>query len=241
MYFIKRSSKQIIFRQYSSSVCKGTNYEILSKDVLQRYGFHFERRGGASDLGIDLLGFWQLQNREKTSDKLKGLALSDDSWPMINVIAQCKNEARNCKPSYVRELDGVISRWTEAKYKNFFVPPHLSHHSILHNNFLDLPIPLLGVLICSGGFTKSCIEALNHSKNPMMFITVEAMPDMEITKEGKDDIWYQCRLKFCKFNNAASSILPNFQIANTFSVNDNQPQLMMFYDDNEMCENELPQ
>lgn len=74
----------------TSTVYIGTHYEYTCIQSLARLGFTLHRVGGASDLGIDLLGTWT----------------TPVSPPSLQVLVQCKAEGP--KPSHVRELEGAV-------------------------------------------------------------------------------------------------------------------------------------
>ncbi|KAF2228175.1 hypothetical protein BDZ85DRAFT_187432, partial [Elsinoe ampelina] len=76
----------------TSTVYIGTHYEYTCLLALRSLGFTLHRTGGASDLGIDLLGVWRPPS----------LSASEE----IKVIVQCKAEVP--KPQFVRELEGAL-------------------------------------------------------------------------------------------------------------------------------------
>lgn len=75
----------------SSTVYRGHHYEYTVVETLKRYSFALQKMGRANDLGIDLLGTWNL--------------------PMepceLRVLIQCK--ASRPRPSMVRELEGAYA------------------------------------------------------------------------------------------------------------------------------------
>lgn len=75
----------------SSPVFKGTRFEYLVAMTLSRLGFELQRTGRSNDLGIDLVGTWDLPQREAQG-------------PM-RVLVQCK--ASPPTPAMVRELEGA--------------------------------------------------------------------------------------------------------------------------------------
>jgi hypothetical protein len=74
----------------TSTVYVGTRYEYTVSASLNRLGFDVLRTGKASDLGIDLLGWWH----------------TPASSEPIKVLLQCKAHAKKLTPSNVRELEG---------------------------------------------------------------------------------------------------------------------------------------
>lgn len=77
-----------------STVYVGTHYEYSVAATLAKYGFFLRRVGGASDLGIDLLGTWTPS--------------SSTDAPTMKVLVQCKAGAQKVGPQHVRELEGAF-------------------------------------------------------------------------------------------------------------------------------------
>lgn len=73
----------------TSPTFTGTRYEYLVAERLARYGFSLTRVGGASDLGVDLLGDWTIPSTSKS----------------LKVLVQCKAGSR-VGPHFIRELEG---------------------------------------------------------------------------------------------------------------------------------------
>lgn len=76
----------------ASTTFTGTRYEYLVAERLARYGFSLTRVGGASDLGIDLLGHWTVPSTATT----------------LRVLVQCKAGSR-AGPHFIRELEGSFA------------------------------------------------------------------------------------------------------------------------------------
>lgn len=76
----------------NSTTFVGTHYEYTAQAALEQLGMSLKRIGGKSDLGIDLLGTWQLPS---TLEPLK-------------VLIQCKALAKKMEPAHARELEGAI-------------------------------------------------------------------------------------------------------------------------------------
>ncbi|ROT38681.1 hypothetical protein SODALDRAFT_333298 [Sodiomyces alkalinus F11] len=77
-----------------STVYVGTHYEYTVASTLSRYGIDAKRCGGASDLGVDLLGTWKIPVQAEIQP------------PPLRVILQCKAFSRRIGPSLIRELEG---------------------------------------------------------------------------------------------------------------------------------------
>nr|POE94435.1 hercynylcysteine sulfoxide lyase [Quercus suber] len=75
-----------------STTYKGTLYEYIVGESLSTLNFQLRRTGRSNDLGIDLIGHWNLPRRFT-------------SEPAIRVLVQCK--AVKPTPSMVRELEGA--------------------------------------------------------------------------------------------------------------------------------------
>lgn len=69
----------------------GDKYEYQIKDFLEPYGFKLNKRGGAGDQGIDLIGTWYVP---------------DAPWE-LKVIIQCKAGKTQSRPDHVRALIGA--------------------------------------------------------------------------------------------------------------------------------------
>ncbi|KAF2154255.1 hypothetical protein K461DRAFT_277365 [Myriangium duriaei CBS 260.36] len=79
----------------TSTVYIGTRYEYLVLTSLSRLGFTLSRIGGASDLGIDLVGRWAVPT-----------PTTPDTVTQLNVLVQCK--ALTPTPQHVREMEGGL-------------------------------------------------------------------------------------------------------------------------------------
>jgi len=77
----------------ASTIYAGTHYEYTVASALERYGFHLRRVGGASDLGIDLVGSWAVPSVPEP----------------LKVLVQCKALAKKISPNVVRELEGAFA------------------------------------------------------------------------------------------------------------------------------------
>ena len=76
----------------TSTVYTGTYYEYLVAASLARFGFRLDRTGGAHDLGIDLLGTWDVPSAPRP----------------LRVLLQCKAHRRKLAPENLRELEGAF-------------------------------------------------------------------------------------------------------------------------------------
>lgn len=74
-----------------TSVYRGHHYEYTVVETLKRYDFTLQKLGRTNDLGIDLLGTWNLPMDPRE----------------LRVLIQCK--ASQPRPSFVRELAGAYA------------------------------------------------------------------------------------------------------------------------------------
>lgn len=112
-----------------SALVTGAAFESLAVDVLARLGFALRRRGGPGDAGVDLIGRLEVPRTQEA----------------LQVIAQCKGEARNLGPAYVREFEGVLSLRSRT-------PAAAAAAS---------ESPLLGLLVSSSPFTPGSLRSVN--------------------------------------------------------------------------------
>lgn len=215
-----------------SAYKKGYAFELTCKHVLELFSIHLYQRGGAGDLGVDLIGVWQLDSKDECLNSLKSERDPSKPWTMINVVVQCKHEKKPCKPSYVRELDGVISRWNSEKSNaGYFIPPNLLDNDKYSCSHSDIPV--IGILASSSGFSVNSITALQYSKNPMIFMTVEPPESLDepITASNVTS----SKLQYCKFNRPVQNILPSLTIGNTFTagtdLESSQPSIVLINND----------
>ncbi|GAB7359028.1 hypothetical protein MBLNU230_g5100t1 [Neophaeotheca triangularis] len=74
----------------TSSVYRGTHYEYTVQSSLAAFNLSLQRTGRSNDLGIDLIGTWELPSEQT-----------------MQVLVQCK--AARPLPSMVRELEGAYA------------------------------------------------------------------------------------------------------------------------------------
>lgn len=76
----------------SSPTYRGTHYEYTVASALSRFSIKVTRRGGPSDLGVDLVGHWDLPAIAQAHP--------------LPVLVQCKARSEKLSPNTVRELEG---------------------------------------------------------------------------------------------------------------------------------------
>lgn len=84
----------------NSNVYKGTLYEYTVADTLSRMNFKLLRTGRSNDLGIDLVGHFNLPGASTT-----GAVSKKNVFQEIRVLVQCKK--LTATPAMVRELEGA--------------------------------------------------------------------------------------------------------------------------------------
>src|SRR3990167_188213 len=201
------TTQNVQIRDLCSSATKGAKFERGCLETLSNFNFHLQQCGGAGDKGVDLIGVWQLVPTSQLLEKLSIINTNDTlpninfinpiSWPLVNTVIQCKHEKIKCKPSYVRELDGVLSRFNSQSSTEIFIPT--TRQSSL--NTLAIPpikIPLIGFLICSSSFSPGCLTALHSSLNPIILMIVEPVEEKESFELG-----------YIQLNSKARFYLPN--------------------------------
>ncbi|KAF2763703.1 hypothetical protein EJ03DRAFT_251338, partial [Teratosphaeria nubilosa] len=78
----------------TSAVYKGTHFEYTVAEALKSYNFGLHRTGRSNDLGIDLVGRWELPTHTAGADGMP-------------VLLQCKFAKPT--PAMVRELEGAYT------------------------------------------------------------------------------------------------------------------------------------
>jgi hypothetical protein len=107
--FLKYASRQNLLSTNATYI--GTLYEYTVASAMRSLGFTLTRTGRTSDLGIDLLGHWEVPSLPAP----------------IRVIVQCKGHLKPLGPAYVRELEGAFvgapARWASEGTFGFLVAP----------------------------------------------------------------------------------------------------------------------
>lgn len=122
----------------SSTVYRGTLYEYTVLETLASFAFKLYRTGGTDDKGIDLRGSWHLTHHDA-----KKTEAQDSSEKPLEVVIQCKNEAKRVGPRYIRELSGIKA-----------------------------PKGTLLILASSSTFTELAIQALMTSESPLCLAVI---------------------------------------------------------------------
>ncbi|KAK0480927.1 hypothetical protein IW261DRAFT_1475313 [Armillaria novae-zelandiae] len=129
----------------TSTVFRGTTFENRSLTILKNaFGMALRRVGGRNDGGVDLVGWWGLPT-----------ATPGTTTSRLRVVAQCKAEKKKFSPRYVREMEGVAWRKSEAA-------PSIPWPDDDHNTG-----PLIALLLSESTFTKATLLRAQSSPVPM--------------------------------------------------------------------------
>jgi len=106
----------------------------------------------------------------------------------LRVLAQCKAEKRKMGPAYLRELEGVVHRYTAVSAG---IPPHPSESEsprvpqITFSNIDDPntaagakedPPPPIALLVSESAFTRHCLLAAHASPLPFLLVHLPPHP-----------------------------------------------------------------
>lgn len=131
----------------ASTTFRGTSFEIKAQSLLQSHlSMSMTRVGGSGDDGIDLQGWWWLPSQLKLKRRLE----SGTDHQRFRVLAQCKAEKKTFGSKYVREMEGVLSRFMHTK------PPPA--------------FPFVALLISESAFTPPTLKRAMSSTVPFLLI-----------------------------------------------------------------------
>ncbi|KAF9486212.1 hypothetical protein BDN70DRAFT_870301 [Pholiota conissans] len=153
----------------TTTVERGNAFEQRSLDLLgQTMSMSLTRVGGKEDGGIDLLGWWWLPYDKDNADA-STLSPSSEARRRIRVIGQCKAEKKKMGPKYVRELEGVLFRFSAMS----------SEDSPLQLFPLEQQssTPVVALLISESSFTKSTVLRAHSSPIPFFLLHLPPLED----------------------------------------------------------------
>ncbi|KIY48440.1 hypothetical protein FISHEDRAFT_43365 [Fistulina hepatica ATCC 64428] len=158
----------------SSAVHKGIAFEERALLTLHNdLSMSLRRVGGKSDGGVDLTGWWWLPG-----------ALGASPMPRvrrIRVFCQCKAERKKISPNYVREMEGVMHRFSVAG-----VPSHLEEDvpSAEENAPSGAGSPV-AVFVSESMFSKNAL--LHVVSSPVPFVLLHLPPVENVDADGPDE------------------------------------------------------
>ena len=114
----------------------------------------------------------------------------------LRVIAQCKDEKKKAGPKYVRELEGVLYRYTAEAYvtqapslASMSRPlPHVLGQQDDAENYHRAADPIVGLLISSAPFTKASMLRANSSSMPLALLHIPSVPYSVLPDESESRI-----------------------------------------------------
>lgn len=146
-----------------SAVHRGVAYEQWSMKFLQEhFSMSLHRVGGRSDGGIDLQGYWWLPSGAEPLDRRR-----------LRVLAQCKAEKKKIGPKYVREMEGVLMRFSATLGQSPALTPTLDTQLVA-----TAGPHTVGIFISSSPFSKSTVLRANSSPLPMALLYLPS-PEQE--------------------------------------------------------------
>merc|ERR1712137_106502 len=178
---------------------RGLSYEFHCIRVLREHNMHLIHKGQAGDKGVDFQGFWFVEHAENFDHK------SPDPH-MFNIIGQCKHEFKQCRPHFVKEMEGVLSRWKHKQHHGSFITREYPERMQIATKI----IPMVGLMACSAGYSHISMKSFEKAKNPMIFTIIRphtVFPDDMIPTS---DQLKSCLL-YWKLNPAAEVILPHLR------------------------------
>ncbi|KAF8526521.1 hypothetical protein BU17DRAFT_28875, partial [Hysterangium stoloniferum] len=146
----------------------GTTFENRSLHVLQsQLSMSLTKVGGKADGGIDLQGWWWLPvpSDGAARDVLTWTSPGGIVRRRIRVLGQCKAEAKKLGPRYVRELEGVLARYTTRRG--------------------DAQQANVGLVVSQSPFTRATV--LCAFSSPMPLFLFHLPPEPEADADGSSD------------------------------------------------------
>ncbi|GBE87560.1 hypothetical protein BKA93DRAFT_189869 [Sparassis latifolia] len=212
------SGSSVIRRTISttlSTVHQGVAFEKRSLRLLEEnLSMSLRHVGGKSDGGIDLQGWWWLPEVALCLRSQSSIARHEQARRMrIRVLAQCKDEKKKLSPKYVRELEGVLFRYTarssygelslslrstapvDARTAESGLSPLDDGQDWSADDAENTSSPLVGLLISSSPFTKATLLRAHSSPVPLALLHIPSLSvplslttvDQELHQERGED------------------------------------------------------
>jgi hypothetical protein len=163
----------------TSHVHRGAAFERHCLQLLQdQFSMDLRRVGGRNDGGIDLVGWWWIPTGTENAIESGGAG----GARRIRVIAQCKSERKKFKPSYVREMEGVVYR---AKYPSSFPGNESTVEKEVESDD-GKPYPTVALLISASVFTPATLLRALSSPVPFFLLHVPPQPSLLPSFEASD-------------------------------------------------------
>ncbi|KAI8593655.1 hypothetical protein BDZ88DRAFT_96476 [Geranomyces variabilis] len=129
----------------TSTVARGTAFELLTLRTLRRHGLNLRQVGGADDRGIDVRGQWDF------CPTLQPVA------PSLPAIVQCKDyETARAGPALIRELEGTAARESPSTVAIFACSAGFSRAVVAAAFASRTPIAL--VVVAKTGITRMTLN-----------------------------------------------------------------------------------
>ncbi|RUS34813.1 hypothetical protein BC938DRAFT_478365 [Jimgerdemannia flammicorona] len=159
----------------TSTVFKGTSFELEAKEVLEKYGMRLHHSGGRGDKGVDLRGIWQLE--------------ADQNSPPY-IIAQCKNVNKKCQPEHIRSLIGtVVAESRTEPTIGIFVTSNKNFTKEVVADFKSCHLPLMLVKIADCQLKSLALNPAAEKLLPGYAVTTrfttQGVPEVVFTFDGR--------------------------------------------------------
>ena len=208
------------------SLKRGLEYEHHCVRVLKEFSLYSMHKGYAGDKGIDIQGFWQVV----PADQFDHLSVEPH---MFNIIGEVKHERNLCRSVYIKELEGVVSRWKHKQHHGSFITSAYPKRMELATK----RIPMIGLIINTSGYSQPALEAFEGSHNPLIIAVIR--PSHWLPEEPTKENLKSC-LVYWKPNNVAKEIMPGMNWKVVESEGTTVPSVRLYYNNLDVSQFELP-
>lgn len=205
---------------------RGLSYEHHCIRVLKEFSFYTLHKGMAGDKGIDFQGFWQVVPADVFDH-------TSNEPHMYNIIGECKHERNLCRSVYIKELEGVLSRWKHKQHHGSFITSKYPQRMQLATKL----IPIIGVIVNSSGYTPKSIEAFESSHNPMIISVIR--PDNWLPENPTSEHLKSCLL-YWRPNEVAKNLMPGMTWTKSSSEDTIVPSVRLYYNNLDVSSFTLP-